>query len=226
MKSRSKITNWTVYIYILFSLLVFVFILVSSIFLLSDSESDYYKSVGWSCDKSTFFDEYYTLYSEKIERLSEKYALTHERKQQIEEKDSWNIVDIYLYCEEYTVAINFADGQSLAYFNINLYYYGGSSSTEESKIELLLGFVNELTNYVAYDTITDSNQFSVLYEDASKNGKGYASNIYHFDNTVGNVGYYVGLNHEEGYYYMAEFNSDLEKSCYIFRFEGLLRSLL
>ncbi len=69
------------------------------------------------------------------------------------------------------------------------------------------------------------NQFKKLYYEALGTDKKYANNYYHFDQSVGNIGYAVYLESKSsstGYYYMLQ-KKDSVKPYYDFRFEGLLK---
>jgi hypothetical protein len=50
----------------------------------------------------------------------------------------------------------------------------------------------------------------------------------YFDDFIGNVQYKVNLKLSKktgGYYYMKEFNKELEKECYYFEFHGILKDI-
>jgi len=98
-------------------------------------------------------------------------------------------------------------------------------SSEQTAREL----ANEITNSFAFDAKTDKNYFKALYDECIKNTADetpHASYKYHFDDLIGNVGYYVALNKDNfGYYYKMQKNSDLDILSNHYRFEGLLKPL-
>ena len=192
-----------------------------------DKNGQYYLGAGWDCNDETFANEYYPLYYSEIQRLKALHGL------ECQERVDWDYdtmgnpkVTFYLYCEEYTFRLKLLGG-SIGYYDGYLYYYAEDRSTDKyEEFKPLVEFLNDFTNYAAYDTKTDCNHFEKMFNDAISNGEKYSSFYYHYDSVIGNVGYYVQLTQEKGYYYMAEFNSDIEKTCYLFSFDGLLKPLL
>ena len=134
----------------------------------------------------------------------------------------------YIYSEDYTIVIflgNSARGE-VGFYDLYLYYYNDDRlNGNYDVIKPVVEFANEITNILAYDTQTEENQFEKLYYEALSSDDKFASNYYHFDNSVGNVGYLVFLKpefSETGYYYMLQKKGSL-KPCFYFRFEGLLK---
>lgn len=192
-------------------------------------EEQYYKGANWNCELDEFETIYLEIYTQKIEELKEKYSLSFSTKLDIENStDSDHIkITFLLYCEEYTIRLNLSSSTSIGYLYTYLYYYADNNDYHDySKLQYLLGFINDFTNYVGYDTKTDKNYFDALYFDALDNEENFATYYYHYDSTIGNVGYIADLNSEAGYYYMGACELTSDKPCSKFLFEGLLKPLL
>ena len=191
----------------------------------------YNEKCGWYCDNETFENQYFNYCNEEIVRLMGKYSLTgtleHEKHV---DNDSSLSYHFYVYSEDYTVVIYIVNGNrgDTGFYNLQLFYYNDNRLNESyDDIKSVVEFANEITNIIAYDTMTEENQFEKLYYEALISNKEYASNYYHFDNAVGNVGYYVNVGEDAGglsagYYYMIQKHSSI-KQCYHFKFEGLLK---
>ena len=201
------------------------------IFSLLSCQPTYSEKCGWYCDNSTFENEYITFCNDEIARLMDKYSLTcnFEYEKDIDDKEDSDLAyDFYIYSEDYTVAIHIANCNlgDTGFYDLRLFYYNDDRLNENyDDIKSVVEFANEITNIIAYDTKTEENQFEKLYYEALSSDEKYASNYYHFDNTVGNVGYLVFLKPEfsgTGYYYMLQ-KKDSVKPCFYFRFEGLLK---
>jgi len=193
-----------------------------------DKNGQYYLGAGWDCDDETFANEYYPLYYNEIQRLKTLYGLECQERVDFDTRGdsvNFNVISYCLYSNYYTICL-YLNNNGIAEYNVCLYYFvNDKSSDNHDDLTPLLGFINDFTNYVAYDTRTDCNHFERLFNDAVLDGK-YADYLYHYDSLIGNVGYTVYLSAPIGYYYMAEFNSELEKSGYRFTFDGLLKPLL
>ena len=132
-----------------------------------------------------------------------------------------------MFNDEFTIIIRFNNGEELAFYKIDLYYYGDSAASRENfeNQRSLVNFINDFTNYVAFDTKTDKNYFEALYYECCEE-KTFASNYYHYDSIVGNVGYYICLNTDAfDYYYKMQEDGDCMAICNCYRFEGLLKSI-
>ena len=195
-------------------------------------QPSYSEKCGWYCDNSTFENEYYNYCNDEIVRLMDKYSLIGEFEYEEERYEANGNIryTFYIYCEDYTIALKIANCNrgDTGYYDLYLFYYNDNRLNENyDVIKPVVEFANEITNIIAYDTKTEENQFEKLYYEALKSDEKYASNYYHFDNSVGNVGYLVNLREDAGgssagYYYMLQKHSSM-KPCYYFKFEGLLK---
>ena len=210
-----------------FILLICLFQILS----LFSCQPSYSEKCGWYCDNSTFENQYITFCNDEIVRLMDKYCLTgtfvYEEAINYD-GDSDLAYNFYIYCEDYTVSIHIANTArgEVGFYDLELYYYNDDRlNGNYDDIKPVVEFANEITNILAYDTKTEENQFEKLYYEALNSDEKYASNSYHFDNSVGNVGYLVFLKPEfsdTGYFYMLQKKGSL-KPCFYFRFEGLLK---
>ena len=212
-----------------------ILLLISLLQILSliSCQPSYSEKCGWYCDNETFENQYITFCNDEIVRLMDKYCLTgtfvYEEAINYD-GDSDLAYNFYIYCEDYTVRIHIANTArgEVGFYNLQLFYYGDDRLNENyDDIKSVVEFANEITNIIAYDTSTEENEFEKLYYEALSSDKQYASNSYHFDQSVGNVGYYVKVGKDAGglsagYYYMLQKHSSI-KQCYHFRFEGLLK---
>lgn len=213
-------------------IIVFAFIIVAFILVDHFIETRYINGVNWNVDNETFESENVVFYNEEILRLMNKYSLDctlHTEKNYNE--NGKLIYDFYLYCEDYTIVINMVNGYELGFYKIAVYYYNDNRlNNNYNDIQPVVDFANEITNIIAYDTKMNENQFEKLYYDALNSEKKYATNYYHFDNIVGNVGYKVDVRENtgslsSGYYYMLQ-KEHVAKSCYVFEFDGVLKQLI
>lgn len=201
---------------------------IADIYIALDVNSQYYKKANWNCDDETFVTKYNDVYYQEIQRLKDHYDLSFSERIDTETNDQGNIDDytFYLYCEEYTIYLRFSNSHTIGFYDARLYYYGdGEFPDSYDEFRPLVDFINDITNYVAYDTKTDGNHFEQLYDEAVNSEGGWASDEYHHDSVIGSVSYYVDLDYSAGYYYMAAKDSSIEKKCYRFDFEGLLKPL-
>lgn len=196
-----------------------------------DTNSQYYLGAGWNVDDETFASEYYDLYLNKIQSLKEKYeldCLIHiERSSLNEEGNDKNKLVVFLYCEKYTILFEFTNCHDLGYYDAELYYYGDTQPSEDySDFSPLVEFINDITNYAAYDAKTESNRFEELYYEAVvDDDNNCAMDEYHHDSIIGGVYYLVNLNYIDEYYYMLQHDSSFAKKAYDFRFNGILKPL-
>lgn len=200
-----------------------VIVLIGVLMIALDHRWEYYKDTKWNCDTQSFQNDYDTLYENEILRLKEKYELDYEESV---EKTS-NMIERSLYCDEYTILITFVNCETYAKYDVCLYYYGDESGVGEYEDAAhVVNFINDLTNYVAYDADTEQNRFALLYDEAKASKKSYAYHKIHFDDMIGNVGYGVSLNSEGGgYHYRLCHDEDFQKDSHYFDFEGLLKPL-
>lgn len=210
-------------------ILVCVCLLVSFVIYNEIDERYYGIKANWQCSNEDFESLYYPLYENEILRLKEKHGLDCEYHSESKLKDNGDLrYTFYLYSEDYTIKIsvaNCARGE-IGYYDIEVFYYSENRINEDyAVVKSIAEFSNDITNFMAYDTVTESNQFEELYNQAKNSDQKYASNYYHFDNSVGNVGYHVNLNDSNrGYYYLAKNDSSVEKLCHVLTFEGLLKT--
>ena len=201
---------------------------------------EYFETTGWYCTHDEF-QLYCDLYKAKIEELKSIYGIECDDK---EEKRLYidsdvSVYEINMFNDEFTIIIRFNNGEELAFYKIDLYYYGDSAASRENfeNQRSLVNFINDFTNYVAFDTKTDKNYFEVLYNECKKSdGKptvnysyqydSSASNNYHYDSVVGNIGYSVTLNYNAyGEYYKMQGDSNCMAFCNHYRFDGLLKPI-
>ena len=199
------------------------------------NDSDYYLGANWVCDNEAFVNEYLPLYMAEIERLLAKHRLgdmniSIEQKDGNNEVSDWKTIEIFIYDEISTLYLRFMNFE-YAFDNVGkycgqLYYYGsenGFGVYEDFKP--LVEFLNDFTNYAAYDSRDDQNHFERLYYEAVEDIDNYSSDwALHFDTFIGYVSYYVTLNLEDGRYYKSG-KSKQSELCYLFCFEGLLKAL-
>ena len=191
--------------------------------LFSCNRVEYYEKSEWHCTQEEFRGHYYDIYTEKIEELKYVYGIVCHKEEEFFQKGYY----IYLYRDDFTIVIKFLNDNDLAFYNVDLYYYGDfdASRDDYKKQRSLVNFVNDFTNYVAFDTKTDKNYFESLYNECNK-GEPFASNKYHYDSIVGNVGYDVMLNTDAfSYYYKMQKNNNCIAVCNCYRFEGLLKPI-
>ena len=212
--------------------IIVLLISLMQILSLFSCQPSYSEKCGWYCNDETFKNEYFNYCNDEIVRLMDKYSLTgaFEYEEKRYEANSNIRYTFYIYCEDYTILIKIANCNrgDTGFYDLQLFYYNDDRLNENyDDIKSVVEFSNEITNIIAYDTKTEDNQFEKLYYEALSSDEKYASNYYHFDNTVGNVGYYVKVGEDAGglsagYYYMLQKQSSI-KQCYHFTFEGLLK---
>ena len=87
-----------------------------------------------------------------------------------------------------------------------------------------------MTNAVAFDTKADGNHFEQLYMQCKEQnvpGSKGITDLYHFDQIVGDIGYRIRIESETyGYYYKMQKNKELEILSNRFTFNGLLKPLV
>ena len=201
---------------IISALLIFV------IFLTSCNHVEYFEKTGWNATEENFRTDYYYAYIAKTEELK----VLHNIEWYVEDEFFPKGYYVYLYDDHFTITIRFLEDGGLGFYCIDLYYYGDSNASREDfeKQRPLVNFINDFTNYVAFDTKTDKNHFEALYYECSE-GKSYASNMYHYDSAIGNVGYSVALKIDKGYYHKMQKNDDYVAICNRYHFEGLLKPI-
>ena len=185
---------------------------------------EYYLEPGWDCDEQTFNNDYCELYSKKLEELQSLYQLTHENTLEYEDSENSSKLTFNMFCTDYTIVIKLNSSGSIY---ADLYYYHTEDiSSNLDQIITVLSFINDFINYVTYDSITEYNAFEALVHQAIDNENKFASDIYHSDSIVGNIGYRVNLNEmNHGYYYMILKDTSIEKQSFTFDFHGLLKPL-
>lgn len=184
---------------------------------------NYYKEPGWNCDNEMFMGEYKDKYYAKICELKQKYNIECYEYVETEIEESNSTIRYFLYCESYTFKLNISSGAEYGECELILYYYGEEDKAiNYSNCENLVDFLNEFTNYVAYDTIKEYNCFEKLYYLNIQNNSDCESEWIYFDNMVGNVSYIFTPQHTAGgYWYMLGKDSTVQKTCYKFMFEGI-----
>lgn len=182
---------------------------------------DYYQKTGWNCSKETFTEDYFALYTQKLDHLKTKYALTCETLYDIPTEEEGEKIELALYCPQYTLYFSLVNSGEIGFCNTKLYYYGD----DEEQLLSLLALLNDFTNYVGYGTITEENCFIPLRQEAASKENGYANRSLHFDNIIGDVQYIAHLSYEGGYYYLYGKDSSQKKLCSRYEFDGLLKPL-
>ena len=146
--------------------------------------------------------------------------------------DGDNELEIYLYSEKFTIYISATNcGGIYGSLDVKLCYFGDMDApiSEYSSQQNLIDFINDFVRYVGYDTKHDENDnhFERLYNEcvAGEEKKNSARYAYHFDNLVGELGYYVYLN-DSSYTYLyqmpIEDDQKIHANCFIFK--GLLKT--
>ena len=210
------------------TLITFVAILLFVCILASCYNEDYYKGANWDCfdDSERFIEHYKPLYESKIEELKQNYSIECEEKF-IQEPSgtAWKKLRYYLYNEDFTIELKVT---SSGYINATLYFYGNEElSYDYEDYAHLVDFLNDFICYASYDAKKDCNYFKVLYDKTKSEGKIAENEEFHFDDFVGHLYYYVSTARVKtgGYYYMAEFDSSVEKMNYEVKFSGLLQPI-
>ena len=191
---------------------------------------DYYKGANWFCDEDAFVT-HRDLWSNKVQQLINYYGLVCSVREEhgTNKEGEEYALDVFLYCEEYTIVLEMLNYTECGNCEVILFYYGNAAELfNQEKAENLVHFIRDFINYVAYDTRPEENIFESLYNEALA-GNGNKSLIYHEDDYIGKVGYIVRLdsNDHAGYYYMAEKNFLLEdmRACRL-EFKGILKPLI
>ena len=205
--------------------LSFIACILCVVLLLSSCYISYSDRTGWDCDHETFKNTYVPLYTAKIAELKNELNLDFEERIDFSTSENGFAYefDWYFYTPEYKIRFygyNYEyKGDSLGEFEIILYYYGKDGEFGDyEEFEPLVCFIDEFTDYVAYDAKTDGNHFEKLYNEAYSNENKIASDNIHYDSSIGNVSYGVNLTASPEY--------STNKPNYCFWFEGLLKPLI
>ncbi len=198
-------------------------------FFTNDENIEYAESSQWNCDNQSFDTAYVDFYKNKVSEIKEKYSLNCEEEWYKESHDGDSIITAYLYNDQYTIYILFANRGIYGDFTVKMFYYGdGKEAQKDDGVQSsLISFVHDLTKSVAFDSKTDDkNQFEQLYNECLEENKSAASYIYHFDDLVNYVGYTVGLSKDNyGYYYKMQKDSDVKILANVFTFQGILKPI-
>ena len=194
----------------------------------SNRYNEYIEGRNWDCfdDSERFIEHYKPLYESKIEELKQKYSIECEEKL-IQEPSGTKWVDLkyYLYNEDFTIKLWMSNAGEI---DATLYFYGNEElSYDYEDYEHLVNFLNDFICYASFDAKKDCNYFKVLYDKTKLEGKIAENEEFHFDDYVGSLYYYVSTIRVKtgGYYYMAEFDSSVEKTNYAAEFSGLLQPI-
>ena len=189
-------------------------------------DEDYYKQSNWECTDEEFSTVYYDLYQAKIDELKQVYQIECET---LVEHPEDRVYYIYLYSDIFTINFDFYNCNGYGSIKAKLYYFetANTSLDDYESQKPYVDFLNDFINYAGFDTITDNNQFEVLYQAGTTGSEREdKSNFYHYDSLVGNVGYYTILDYDGGgWYYRAEKNKECNLISNVFAFEGLLKPL-
>lgn len=191
---------------------------------------DYYTLSGWDCTDEEFFGSYFDAVELQMKKYITKYSLDLEEHYEYVRDENAQYITIYLYNDITTVIITLNNGRYTC--SLQLFFYGSDTITwrDYDAQSPYVEFLNDMANYIAYDTITEDNRFESLYNECI-DAQTYdfievgESDIYHYDSQVGNIGYSVGLNYDKGYYYKMMKNSNLVRMANEFYFAGLLKPL-
>lgn len=198
-------------------------------FFTNDENIEYAESSQWNCDNQTFDTEYVDFYKNTIGELKARYALDCDEIWEERSHKDDRIITAYLYNDQFTIYILFANRGIYGDFNVKMFYYGdGKEAQKDDGVQSsLVSFVHDLTKSVAFDSKTDDkNQFKQLYNECLEENKSAASYIYHFDDLVDYVGYTVGLSEDNyGYYYKMQKDSNIKIPANAFKFQGLLKPI-
>ena len=197
------------------------------------SEDDYIKSSNWNCTNEEFVEEYVEYYNSKIEELKAFYGIECLEIVKMQEHDNHIIYIKQFYNDEVTIEVLFANRSGLyGDYWVELYYFSENIDdlNNYEKQKKYVDFANDLTNAVAFDTKTDKNHFEALYFECLNQTKidfQAASNIYHFDQIVGDVGYGVAVHSDSyDYYHKIEKNENYDFLSNRFTFNGILKPLV
>ncbi len=188
----------------------------------------YYKGANWDCynDSEKFLSQYKPLYEDKIKELKQKHSVECKEKLVQEPAGAVGVsLEYYLYNEDFTIRL---DVSNAGYICAALYYYGNEDlSYDYDDYENLVVFLNDFICYASYDAKKDCNYFKELYDKSKTDGEAAILEEFHFDESVGSLYYYITNEREGtgGYYYMAGFDSSIEKTNYTVKFEGLLQPI-
>lgn len=196
---------------------------------LFEPEMAYYWWSNWGhCDTETFSNVYMPLYMNKVDELISEKELDCEILITSLNDDPRSHV-IYIYNNEFTIELNMYNNPTggFAEYKGTLFYYGDENGFGDYEdFKPMVDFLNDFTNYAAYDARAGQNQFERLYNEILESGHRSRTYKLHFDTFVGEVKYVVNLATEHGYYYMAQHDSTIDKECYTFYFDGLLKPLI
>ncbi|MBQ8299262.1 MAG: hypothetical protein IJX99_05285 [Clostridia bacterium] len=191
--------------------------------------NEYIEGQNWDCfdDPERFIEHYKPLYESKIEELKQNYSIECEEKliQEPPYGTKWEMLRYYLYNEDFTIELKVT---SSGHIKATLYFYGNEElSYDYEDYEHLVNFLNDFICYASFDAKKDCNYFKVLYDKTKSEGKIAENEEFHFDDFVGSLYYYVSTARVKtgGYYYMAEFDSSVEKMNYGVEFNGLLQPI-
>jgi len=174
-------------------LVVLQLLVLLSVLLLSGctNKDDYASQSKWNVDEKLFIEYYKNFYSDLISEKAKLYDINAQQK--IEFTDDY-ILKIYYETDDYIIKFRFTNHNSFAYYKS---YYCRFDSNFEQLIsfklhEEILNFVNDVNQSVAYDFKGGVDTYKELYQNRITR-KGDNSYRYHFDNSVGNIGYSVSL---------------------------------
>ena len=226
---KASIIGLSIALSLLIALIVGIVAFFAIMFFTNDENIEYAESSQWNCDNQSFDTAYVDFYKNKVSEIKEKYSLNCEEEWYKESHDGDSIITAYLYSDQYTIYILFANRGIYGDFTVKMFYYGdGKEAPENDGVQSsLISFVHDLTKSVAFDSKTDDkNQFEQLYNECLEENKSAASYIYHFDDLVDYVGYTVGLSKDNyGYYYKMQKDSNIKIPANAFTFKGILKPI-
>lgn len=208
----------------------FILILATAMTLFACAKSDgsrYVSASKWKMSEGTFFDKYVPKYEDYISAAKAKYGISFTYLKEKRHGASDDQVIFYIYSEVFTAELLFLDCGDYGDFRARLFYYGADAAdlNDYTKQKPYVDFVNELIGKVVYDARVDTNYFASLYDECIELAVKQSSYIYYSDETVGDVGYQVGLLQDGfGYYYKMQRKSDYQIAANVYEFNGILKA--
>ncbi len=209
-------------------------VLISCLFFLSDPPDEYYKGADWRYSEENFATEYIPYFEERLKYWFDEYGLS--RDGELKVSDSSNLREYYFYSDIYTLHFYLrtgtpgSDGLSSGDCTFMLLFFETENSDiyDYSQQKKLVDFLNSITSELAYDAVTQGNEFERLYDlCVEKRPSQYESCSY--SNIVYDAPYSPDVKYEvstsdvgwSGLYKM-QGDRDIDIKCNKFLFSGLL----
>lgn len=179
------------------------------------SDSKYRDSSSWDITDTDFMDVYHSYYVNNIDSLVGDYGLDFTRMVSV---DDVNRFSVSYYNDDELVIFHFLnDTGGFGAFRSEYFYFNIEKNNllDFSKYQVILSFITEVNELVAYDYQGSSDTYQELFNNNMDDEPN--TYYYHSDSNVGNVGYWVmwGDNY-----------SDTETRWYIaFKYRSLLKTI-